>query len=81
LWYDADDIPFLREDEKDAAEIQSTRATTLAMLVREGWTPASAVAALDADDFRILEHSGLYSVQLQALGADDAPTPVEEVTA
>jgi phage portal protein BeeE len=69
LWYDADNIPFLREDEKDAALIQQTRATTVNSLITAGYTPDS-----------VIEHSGLYSVQLQALGAD-TPTPPEEVTA
>jgi phage portal protein BeeE len=80
LWYDADNIPFLREDEKDAALIQQTRATTVNSLITAGYTPDSVIAAVEADDFRVLEHSGLYSVQLQALGAD-TPTPPEEVTA
>lgn len=72
LWYDADDIPFLREDEKDAAEITQTRANTLASLVQAGYTPESATKFLmTADDFRVLEHSGLYSVQLQAAGGSD----------
>jgi phage portal protein BeeE len=69
LWYDADDIPFLREDEKDAAEITQTRATTLASLISAGFTPESAAKFLmTADDFRVLEHTGLYSVQLQKPG-------------
>jgi phage portal protein BeeE len=88
LWYDADDIPFLREDEKDAAEITSTRATTVATLVREGFTPDSVAKFMQtSDDFRVLEHTGLFSVQLQAPGSMDpapeapaAPTD-EEVTA
>ena len=78
LWYDADDIPFLREDEKDAAEITQTRASTLASLVQAGYTPESAAKFLmTADDFRVLEHTGLYSVQLQKPGAD---APTGEVT-
>jgi phage portal protein BeeE len=81
LWYDPDNIPFLREDEKDAALIQQTRATTVNSLIMAGYTPDSVIAAVEADDFRVLEHSGLYSVQLQALGASDTPAPTEEVTA
>jgi phage portal protein BeeE len=76
LWYDAEDIPFLREDEKDAAEIQSTRAQTIATLVREGYTPESVIAAVESNDFRVLQHTGLYSVQLQPPGSSDpAPDP------
>ncbi len=69
LWYDADDIPFLREDEKDAATITQIRAQTLAALVREGYTPESVAKFLmTSDDFRVLEHTGLVSVQLQKPG-------------
>jgi phage portal protein BeeE len=74
LWYDADDVPFLREDEKDAAEIQQTRATTISSLIAAGYTPESVVSAVRSDDFRLLEHTGLYSVQLQKPGAEDQPT-------
>lgn len=70
LWYDHDNIPFLREDEKDAAEIQSTRASTISTLISAGYTPESVVAAVEADDMRLLEHTGLYSVQLQAPGSN-----------
>lgn len=84
LWYDADDIPFLREDEKDAAEITQVRATTLASLIQAGFTPESAAKFLmTSDDFRVLEHTGLFSVQLRPPGADDPtpePTPAGEVT-
>ena len=73
LWYDADDNPFLREDEKDAAEITQTRASTLASLIQAGFTPESAAKFMQTqDDFRVLAHSGLYSVQLQKPGANDA---------
>jgi phage portal protein BeeE len=68
LWYDASDVPFLREDEKDAAEIRSSNATTIRTLVDAGFTPESAVAAVDAGDMRLLKHTGLFSVQLQPPG-------------
>lgn len=83
LWYDSDDIPFLREDEKDAAEITQTRATTLATLVREGFTPESAAKFMQtSDDFRVLEHTGLFSVQLQPPGSGqpEASAPTEAPT-
>jgi len=71
LWYDADDIPFLREDEKDAALITQTRATTLSSLVMAGYTPESAAKFLmTADDFRVLEHTGWFSVQLHKPGSE-----------
>lgn len=68
LWYDESDIAFLQEDVLDKAEIQARRATTLESLVRAGFTPASAIAAVTSDDFGLLEHLGLFSVQLQPPG-------------
>lgn len=64
LWYDANDVPFLREDEKDAADIQKTRAETINTLITAGYTPDSVIAAVEAGDFNLLVHSGLTSVQL-----------------
>ncbi len=65
LWYDDADISFLQEDMKDAAEILSVKATSLGVLVRDGWTPDSAKAFIMSGDFAVLEHTGLFSVQLQ----------------
>lgn len=77
LWYDARDVPFLREDEKDAASIQQVRAATIASLIASGFTPESAVAAVESNDFLgQLKHTGLTSVQLQPPG--DEPAPAEE---
>lgn len=73
LWYDADDVPFLREDEADAANIAKTRAETIQSYITAGYEPDSVVAAVNADDLRLLKHTGLYSVQLQKPGAEDAP--------
>lgn len=76
LWYDADNIPFLREDEKDSAEIAKTRAETINSLITAGYTPESVVQAVEADDFRLLAHTGMFSVQLQRPGvADGANDP------
>ncbi|WP_432124054.1 phage portal protein [Streptomyces sp. C10-9-1] len=84
LWYDARDVPFLREDAKDAAEIQGLQSRTLRQLVDAGFTPASAQAVLASSDWSLLEHTGLYSVQLQKPGQTSgdgaAPTPPEEGT-
>ncbi len=76
LWYDASDVPFLREDEKDAAEIQGRRAQTIRQLIDAGYTAESVVTAVEANDFRLLVHSGLYSVQLQPPGVGQAPVTV-----
>jgi hypothetical protein len=72
LWYDTKDIPFLREDVKDLATVQSQQAATINALLASGWTDESAKAAVLAEDFSLLEHSGLMSVQLQAPVKDDA---------
>lgn len=64
LWYDAKDVPFLREDEKDAAEIQASEAVTINGLITAGWIPDSVIAAVLSGDWRLLKHSGRMSVQL-----------------
>lgn len=64
LWWDERQISFLREDQKDAADIQATEASTITALVREGFTPESAVAAVMTEDWTVLEHTGALSVQL-----------------
>jgi phage portal protein BeeE len=69
LWYDASDVPFLREDEKDAADIQKTRAETINTLITAGYEPASVIQAVDANDLRLLQHTGMTSVQLIRPGA------------
>lgn len=82
LWYDASEVPFLREDEGDAANIAQTKAATITSLITAGYTPESVASAVEADDFRLLVHTGLYSVQLQKPGQNDpaaAPTPTEGV--
>lgn len=69
LWFDTADMPLLREDAKDAAEINQLVASTMVALVNAGWTPASvqvyAVSGNPAD----LKHTNLLSVQLQAPGS------------
>jgi hypothetical protein len=74
LWVD-DRIPFLREDRKDAAEIQQLKAATMRQLADAGWKPDSIVAAVEAEDMTLLEHSGLPSVQLQEAIAKTQPAP------
>jgi hypothetical protein len=75
LWFDTKDMPILREDAKDAAEITQTQAATIANLVKEGFTPESAIASVIGQDMTLLKHTGLVSVQLQAPGSQ--PTPAE----
>jgi phage portal protein BeeE len=67
LWYDDRDIPFLREDVRDQAEIFAADASALRTLIESGWEPEAGVEALVAKDFNRLRgrHTGLTSVQLQ----------------
>lgn len=78
LWFDVHDMPILREDARDAAEIEDTKAKTITKYVVEGFTPESAIAAVDGQDVKLLVHTGLISVQLQPPGgappALDVPT-------
>lgn len=68
LWYDAR-VPFMREDAGDLADIQQKQAATIVSLVNGGYTNESAVAAVTKNDFTLLKHTGLLSVQLQPPGA------------
>jgi phage portal protein BeeE len=77
LWFDTIDIPLLREDARDAAEINAQKATTIKSLTDAGFTPESAIAAVESSDFKVLEHTGLYSVQLQKPGATDPAAPTQ----
>ncbi|NYV72979.1 phage portal protein [Streptomyces sp. UH6] len=81
LWYDARDVPFLREDARDAAEIQGLQSRTIRTLLDAGYTPESATAAVLASDWSLLQHTGLFSVQLQKpgqAGPTTSPAPTEE---
>lgn len=68
LWVD-DRIPFLREDRKDAAEIQQMKAQTIRTLTDGGYEPESVIAAVEAEDNTLLKWTGLVSVQLQPPGS------------
>lgn len=69
LWYDSRDVPFLREDKADAASIQNKQASTIKQLIDAGYKPETVTAAVDAEDWSLLKHTGLFSVQLQAPGS------------
>jgi phage portal protein BeeE len=77
LWVDTRHIPFFQEDKKNSAEIQQLDSSAISTLVQAGYSPESVVDAVTAGDLARLEHSGLYSVQLQPAGAQDEP-PEEE---
>lgn len=74
LWHDTRDVPFMRDDATDAAAIAESRARTLKAYLDAGFTPDSAKRALTAGDEALLQHSGLFSVQLQPPGAPTTPT-------
>lgn len=78
LWYDDTDIPFLQEDMQDEAKIQQMQAVAIRQLVDSGYTPESVVSAVTAGDLSLLEHSGLYSVQLQPAGSTFTPAGASE---
>jgi phage portal protein BeeE len=76
LWYSGEGVPFLAEDAKDAAEIQSIQAETITKLVTNGgFTWDSAVAAVQASDWSLLKHTGLLSVQMQPPGSENGQSP------
>jgi phage portal protein BeeE len=79
LWYDTRDVAFLLEDRKDAAEIQQIKAASIRQLVDAGYKADTVVKAVEAEDMTMLEHSGLFSVQLQPPGtlAPNGTAPVE----
>lgn len=79
LWYDAKDVAFLREDATDIATRQTSEMATITSGISAGFEPDSVVTALMADDWSLLKHSGLVSVQLQAPGAADAAADPQAV--
>lgn len=74
LWFDTTDMPFLREDERDAAEIRQKDAVTIRQLVEAGAEWDAAIAYVQSSDLGELKgkHTGLFSVQLQPAGTEAA---------
>jgi phage portal protein BeeE len=68
-----EEVSFLQEDRKDAAEIEQAQSITVKTLIDAGFEPASAVEAVTSGDFSRLTHSGLVSVQLQPPGQGSEP--------
>lgn len=64
---DLRNVAFLREDQRDVAEIQQSKAGAIRQLVDAGFDPDAAVEYALTDDLSVLRrrHSGLFSVQLQ----------------
>ena len=75
LWYDDRYIPALKDDIKDAAEVQAKQAQAIRQYVDAGFEPDSVVDAINAGDLKRLKHTGLFSVQLQPPQPDGPPEP------
>jgi phage portal protein BeeE len=77
LVVDTRDIPFLREDQKDAANIQQQQGSTIVQLATGGFTRKSAIAAVVAQDMTLLEEDPNWvSVQVQQ-SITGAPAPAD----
>src|SRR4029077_11215129 len=74
LWYDERGIQFLQEHRKDATDILYVKSEAINKLFMSGFDPDSIVAAIEADDLTMLEHTGLPSVQLQPGAVAPLPT-------
>lgn len=64
LWFDTSDISFLRQDQKELSDIQQTQSQTISAYIQSGYTADSARDAVLHNDLSLLEHTGLFSVQL-----------------
>jgi hypothetical protein len=75
LAYDDRAIPFLAEDKKDAADVQSLQSQAIRTLTDGGYDPETVIAAITSGDLTRLTHTGLVPVQLQPPGTEEPPTP------
>jgi phage portal protein BeeE len=71
LWYDDRDIPYLRDDTRDAAQVMVAHANAINSLIQVGFDADAAVQAVAAEDYALLlgHHNGLPSVQQQPPGS------------
>lgn len=76
LVVDGRDVPLLRDDSKDEAEIRQMTAATMRSLIDGGYTPESVARWAQSGDFGVLRHTGLFSVQLQRPGTTTTPTTI-----
>nr|MDT0660851.1 phage portal protein [Micromonospora sp. DSM 115978] len=74
LWFSTKGMPFMRIDAGEAAKVQHQEAQTITALVRDGYEPDSVTAAVIANDWSLLRHTGRLSVQLQT-PTDDPDDP------
>jgi phage portal protein BeeE len=75
LAFDTRHISALQADAADEAKIRQTDAVTIRNLVDAGFEASTVIDAVTSGDFNLLQHSGLFSVQLQEAGADDSDEP------
>lgn len=80
LWYDDRHIPFLADDIKDRAAVQSQQASMINTLYQAGFEADAIIDAVTAEDFRVLrgKHTGLSSVQLTPPGTDAPAVPADD---
>lgn len=74
LWTDTHDLPFFRDDAKSEADVLRIKSRAIMNLINAGFTAESVILATDANDLSILEHTGLFSVQLQKPGSERSIT-------
>ncbi len=68
LWYDATDVPMLREDALAAIQIELAKQQAIVAYVQAGFKPESVLTAVNAQDITELEYDERFiSVQLQSL--------------
>ncbi len=66
LWFDTTDMPIMREDAADQANIDFTKAQTMRQLIESGYEPKTVTATIWPE--AVLKHTGNMSVQLQPPG-------------
>jgi hypothetical protein len=87
MWYYDRDIPALKDDIRDAAEVQSAQSASIRNLIDSGWEAESIKTAVVSGDWTQLRHTGLFSVQLQPpmpdrpIQLEAKPVPVPQLTA
>jgi phage portal protein BeeE len=75
LWFDISDIAALRAGEKERADTMLVQSQAISELVRFGFDPESAVAALTAGNLDLLAHEGL-PIDVTTFVPKAAPPPV-----
>lgn len=73
LWYDERKMAWMQEDAMEAAQILAAKAGTMSSLINAGYNQDQVAAAVESGDLSALDHTGLFSVQLQP-----ANTPTRE---